>query len=95
MYNVPETKVTTLSNGMRVASEDSGLSTATVSIFLITASLHFQGILSACQNLSNGIMFDIQDDFSNVVDYFNLVTSTMVYTQPRSICFKLDQLVST
>ena len=30
LYNVPETKVTVLPNGMRVASEDSGLSTATV-----------------------------------------------------------------
>lgn len=29
--NVPETKVTTLENGLRVASEDSGLSTCTVS----------------------------------------------------------------
>ncbi|KAF7651590.1 hypothetical protein LDENG_00108600 [Lucifuga dentata] len=29
--NVPETKVTTLSNELRVASEDSGLSTCTVS----------------------------------------------------------------
>lgn len=32
LYNVPETKVTVLPNGMRVASEDSGLSTATVGI---------------------------------------------------------------
>ena len=30
LYNVPETIVTVLPNGMRVASEDSGLSTATV-----------------------------------------------------------------
>lgn len=29
--NVPETKVTTLENGLRVASEDSGLTTCTVS----------------------------------------------------------------
>ena len=29
--NVPETKVTTLANGLRVASEDSGIPTATVS----------------------------------------------------------------
>lgn len=29
--NLPETKVTTLENGLRVASEDSGLSTCTVS----------------------------------------------------------------
>lgn len=29
--NVPETKVTTLENGLRVTSEDSGLSTCTVS----------------------------------------------------------------
>lgn len=29
--NVPETKVTILENGLRVASEDSGLSTCTVS----------------------------------------------------------------
>lgn len=29
--NVPETKVTTLENGLRVASEDSGLNTCTVS----------------------------------------------------------------
>lgn len=31
VLNVPETKVTTLDNGLRVASEDSGLSTCTVS----------------------------------------------------------------
>ena len=30
LYNVPETKVTTISNGLKVATEDSGLSTATV-----------------------------------------------------------------
>lgn len=29
--NVPETKVTTLENGLRVASEDAGLTTCTVS----------------------------------------------------------------
>ena len=31
LLNVPETKVTVLSNGLRVASEDSGGSTCTVS----------------------------------------------------------------
>ena len=35
LYNVPETKVTVLPNGMRVASEDSGLSTATVGTVFI------------------------------------------------------------
>ena len=35
LYNVPETKVTVLPNGMRVASEDSGLSTATVGTIFI------------------------------------------------------------
>ena len=32
LYNVPETKVTILSNGMKVATEDSGISTATVNM---------------------------------------------------------------
>ena len=32
LLNVPETKVTTLTNGLRVASEDSGIPTATVSV---------------------------------------------------------------
>lgn len=31
VLNVPETRVTCLENGLRVASEDSGLSTCTVS----------------------------------------------------------------
>ncbi len=31
LYNVPETKVTVLSNGLRVATEDAGNSTCTVS----------------------------------------------------------------
>jgi len=35
--NVPETKVTKLANGLRVASEDSGIPTATVS-----ESMHLQ-----------------------------------------------------
>ena len=35
LYNVPETKVTVLPNGMRIASEDSGLSTATVGTIFI------------------------------------------------------------
>ena len=30
LYNVPDTKVTTLSNGLKVATEDSGIPTATV-----------------------------------------------------------------
>lgn len=34
LLNVPETKVTTLENGLRVASEDSGLSTCTVRFYL-------------------------------------------------------------
>ena len=32
LLNVPETKVTTLSNGMKVATEDAGGSTCTVSV---------------------------------------------------------------
>ena len=35
LYKVPETKVTVLPNGMRVATEDSGLSTATVGTVFI------------------------------------------------------------
>lgn len=36
--NVPETKVTTLRNGLRVASEDSGLSTCTVGLWIDAGS---------------------------------------------------------
>ncbi|XP_074644701.1 mitochondrial-processing peptidase subunit beta-like [Tubulanus polymorphus] len=36
--NVPETKVTTLKNGLRVATEDSGISTATVGIWIDAGS---------------------------------------------------------
>ena len=43
LYNVPETKVTVLPNGMRVASEDSGLSTATVgTVFIQLNAAHNQ-----------------------------------------------------
>jgi processing peptidase subunit beta len=33
LLNIPETRVTTLKNGFRIATEDSGLPTATVSLF--------------------------------------------------------------
>ncbi|TWW64998.1 Mitochondrial-processing peptidase subunit beta [Takifugu flavidus] len=36
--NLPETKVTTLENGLRVASEDSGLSTCTVGLWIDAGS---------------------------------------------------------
>ena len=36
LLNVPETKVTTLPNGLRVASEDSGGSTCTVRLSYVT-----------------------------------------------------------
>uniref|UniRef100_A0A3B3C3M0 Peptidase, mitochondrial processing subunit beta n=1 Tax=Oryzias melastigma TaxID=30732 RepID=A0A3B3C3M0_ORYME len=36
--NVPETKVTTLENGLRVASEDSGLTTCTVGLWIDAGS---------------------------------------------------------
>jgi hypothetical protein len=35
VLNVPETRVTTLSNGLRVATEDSGLPTCTVGTLVI------------------------------------------------------------
>uniref|UniRef100_A0A914WGA2 Mitochondrial-processing peptidase subunit beta n=1 Tax=Plectus sambesii TaxID=2011161 RepID=A0A914WGA2_9BILA len=38
LLNVPETKVTTLDNGFRVASEDSGLPTATVGVWIDAGS---------------------------------------------------------
>lgn len=38
ILNVPETKVTTLDNGMRVATEDSGLETCTVGIWIDSGS---------------------------------------------------------
>ncbi|PIO37181.1 Mitochondrial-processing peptidase subunit beta [Aquarana catesbeiana] len=38
VLNVPETKVTTLNNGLRVASEDSGLSTCTVGLWIDAGS---------------------------------------------------------
>uniref|UniRef100_A0A670HKZ4 Peptidase M16 N-terminal domain-containing protein n=1 Tax=Podarcis muralis TaxID=64176 RepID=A0A670HKZ4_PODMU len=36
--NVPETKVSSLDNGLRVASEDSGISTCTVGLWIDTGS---------------------------------------------------------
>ena len=36
VLNMPETKVTTLSNGVRVATEDSGIITSTVSYYHLT-----------------------------------------------------------
>lgn len=38
LANVPETRVTELSNGVRVATEDSGLKTATVGIWVDAGS---------------------------------------------------------
>uniref|UniRef100_A0A9J7ZSY1 Mitochondrial-processing peptidase subunit beta n=1 Tax=Cyprinus carpio carpio TaxID=630221 RepID=A0A9J7ZSY1_CYPCA len=38
LLNVPETKVTTLDNGLRVASEDSGLTTCTVGLWIDAGS---------------------------------------------------------
>lgn len=52
--NVPETKVTTLENGLRVASEDSGLSTCTVSaplqkhIYSLALQPHLNRLHSLC-----------------------------------------------
>ena len=44
LLNVPETKVTTLPNGMKVATEDSGGSTCTVSpVFMDNARLLSDG----------------------------------------------------
>jgi processing peptidase subunit beta len=37
-YNVPETRITTLSNGLRIASEDSGLPTCTVGLWIDAGS---------------------------------------------------------
>merc|ERR1711976_434592 len=38
ILNVPETRVTTLSNGLRIASEDSGIPTATVGVWIDAGS---------------------------------------------------------
>ena len=49
LYNVPETKVTTLANGLKVATENSGLSTATVRhvlMHVLTSIIHYD--LSIC-----------------------------------------------
>lgn len=50
LYNVPETKVTTISNGLKVATEDSGLSTATVYALKLGLSefyfMHFVHVIS-------------------------------------------------
>lgn len=40
LVNVPPTRVTTLDNGIRVASEDSGAPTATVGIWIDAGSRH-------------------------------------------------------
>lgn len=38
LVNVPETRVTSINNGMRIATEDSGLATATVGIWIDAGS---------------------------------------------------------
>ncbi|KAG1662365.1 Mitochondrial-processing peptidase subunit beta [Nymphon striatum] len=38
LLNIPETNVTTLGNGIRVATEDSGIPTATVGLWIDTGS---------------------------------------------------------
>lgn len=39
VLNMPETQVTTLGNGVRVATEDSGIITSTVSVLVLITSM--------------------------------------------------------
>ncbi len=54
VLNVPETKVTTLENGLRVASEDSGLSTCTVSFISGAGESEYRVAISIKSNLCWG-----------------------------------------
>ncbi len=54
VLNVPETKVTTLENGLRVASEDSGLSTCTVSLISGAGESEYRVAISIKSNLCWG-----------------------------------------
>ncbi|KAM7432117.1 hypothetical protein ABFA07_017390 [Porites harrisoni] len=84
LYNVPETKVTVLPNGMRVASEDSGLSTATVGLWIDAGSrfeteknngvAHFLEHM-AFKGTKNRSQTDLELEVENMGAHLNAYTS--------------------
>ncbi|KAJ7331283.1 hypothetical protein OS493_020073 [Desmophyllum pertusum] len=84
LYNVPETKVTTLANGLRVATEDSGLSTATVGLWIDAGSrfeteknngvAHFLEHM-AFKGTKNRSQMDLELEVENMGAHLNAYTS--------------------
>lgn len=98
LYNVPETKNTTLSNGLRVASEDSGIPTATVGLWIDAGSrfeneknngtAHFLEHM-AFKGTSKRSQTDLELEVENLGAHLNAYTSreqTVYYAK----CFSKD-----
>ncbi|XP_001631568.2 mitochondrial-processing peptidase subunit beta [Nematostella vectensis] len=84
LYNVPDTKVTTLSNGLKVATEDSGISTATVGLWIDAGSrfeteanngvAHFLEHM-AFKGTKNRSQMDLELEVENMGAHLNAYTS--------------------
>jgi len=98
LVNTPETRVTKLANGLRVASEDSGLSTCTVGLWIDAGSryetsenngtAHFLEHM-AFKGTSNRSQLDLELEVENMGAHLNAYTSreqTVYYAK----CFSKD-----
>eukprot|EP00918_Siedleckia_nematoides_P098299 GHVU01215157.1.p1 GENE.GHVU01215157.1~~GHVU01215157.1.p1 ORF type:complete len:479 (+),score=46.86 GHVU01215157.1:26-1462(+) len=98
LLNVPETKVSTLKNGLRVASEDSGIPTATVGLWIDAGSrfetsenngtAHFLEHM-AFKGTSKRSQVDLELEVENMGSHLNAYTSreqTVYYAK----CFAQD-----
>ncbi|XP_071510409.1 mitochondrial-processing peptidase subunit beta-like [Diadema setosum] len=98
IVNVPETRVTTLSNGFRIASEDSGIPTATVGLWIDAGSryenqqnngvAHFLEHM-AFKGTKNRSQMDLELEIENMGAHLNAYTSreqTVYYAK----CFESD-----
>eukprot|EP00794_Sanderia_malayensis_P006254 gene6254-6973_t len=98
LYNVPDTKVTVLSNGLRVASEDSGNSTCTVGLW-IDAGSRFENATNngvahflehmAFKGTQKRSQLDLELEVENMGAHLNAYTSreqTVYYAK----CFTSD-----
>ncbi|XP_066283961.1 mitochondrial-processing peptidase subunit beta-like [Branchiostoma lanceolatum] len=103
LLNVPETKVTTLDNGFRVASEDSGLPTCTVGLWIDAGSryenqrnngtAHFLEHM-AFKGTKNRSQMDLELEVENMGAHLNAYTSreqTVYYA--KSFSSDLDKAV--
>merc|ERR1712004_870813 len=98
LLNVPETKLTTLNNGLRIASENSGIPTATVGLWIDAGSryenaknngvAHFLEHM-AFKGTSKRSQMDIELEVENMGAHLNAYTSreqTVYYAK----CFSKD-----